>query len=104
MDLDPAIMPPISSPQVCADPSLRILWLGVIAQVQDTLPDVAEDGFHRVVVRTSLGQGDPVQLQFPHQAACLPALARVGPVLIQGQPNGDTSRRSPPLMPPFSCR
>jgi hypothetical protein len=93
MDPNPAILAPVSPPQVGADAPPRDPRLRVITQVQDARLDVAQDRLHGVVVGTALGQGHPAQLQLPHQPPRLPALARVGPVLVQHHPD------DPPAVP-----
>jgi hypothetical protein len=72
---------------VSADASLRRLGVPVITVVQDRLLIVAEEGFHRIIVRTSLGQTRPMQSQLPHQTPGLFRLAGMGWVLIQSDPH-----------------
>lgn len=62
-----------------------VAW--VVAVVQDSLLDVADNGLHRVVVRAPLGQTRPPQAQLPNQPPGSLCLARVRRVLIQGDPH-----------------
>jgi hypothetical protein len=85
-DVDLAILPPVAAPPVLADPALRVPRGAVIAVIQDQQLHVTEKGFHRIVVGAGLGEAHPVQVQRPHDVPRLPRLARVGRVLVQGDP------------------
>src|SRR5215831_11539525 len=70
-----------------AKPSLCSFRIWIVAAFKDTTLNVTESRFHWVIVWTPFRQTDPVQLQFAHRAACLAAFARVGAILIQGDPD-----------------
>jgi len=55
--------------------------------IQNPLGHVTEQGLDRVIIGTPLGQTDPVQVQGPHQPACLLGLAGVCGVAVQGDPD-----------------
>lgn len=63
--------------------------IGIIAIIQDHQLDVTEDGFNRVVIWAAFGQTDPMKVQFTHDLASEPRLARMGTVLVQDDPHGN---------------
>lgn len=86
-DADLWIRSPIASSQMRTDPFFGSLLMRIVAVVQDHHLHIAEDGFDRVVIWTSLGQTDPVQVQFSHHSPSRSRFARMRPVLIQGDPD-----------------
>jgi hypothetical protein len=54
----------------------------IIAIIQDHKLDVTEDRFNRVVIRAAFGQTDPMEVEFTHDLASEPRLARMGTVLV----------------------
>lgn len=70
-DVDPAVLPPVASPQVPADAPLRGFHIRVVAVVEDHQLDVAEDRLDWIVVWAPLGQRHPVPLQATPLTACL---------------------------------
>src|SRR5678809_1674898 len=70
-----------------ADPSLCSFCIWIVATFKDTPLNVTERRFHWIIVWTPFRQTDPVQLQFAHRAARLAAFARMGAILIQGDPD-----------------
>lgn len=84
--MNKAVLAPVALAPVSADASLCGSRIGIVAGIQDHLLQVAEEGFQRIVVGTSLGQTDPVQLEFPHHFAGEAGLAGVSTVLIQDYP------------------
>lgn len=58
-----------------------------MAVVQDHKLDVTEDVLHWVIIGTTFGQADPMELQIPHRLAGLARFARMRTILIQRHPN-----------------
>lgn len=63
--------------------------LAITAIIQDHKLDVTEDRFNRVVIGAAFGQTDPMEVQFTHDLASEPRLARMGTVLVQDDPHGN---------------
>lgn len=69
------------------DSSFRRLFIRIVTVVKNHHLDSTEDGFHRIVIRTALGQTDPVELELPHGLPGCPALTGMGAILIHGDPD-----------------
>ena len=82
-----AIAPPIASTPVRADSPLGRGRIRVVAVVQDHQLHIAEQRLDWIVIRASLGQTHPVQLQRAHGLPGRARLARMRSVLIQHYPN-----------------
>src|ERR1700752_708798 len=64
------VLPLIASAQMGAYPALCRLHIRVAAVMQHHQLHITEESFHRVVIGTSLGHRNPMQLEFPHRPAC----------------------------------
>ena len=66
-----------------ANASVCGLWIRIIAVIQNAQLHIAEQSFHRIVIRAGLGQTEPVDFQTTHGSTRFTRLARMGTVLIQ---------------------
>jgi hypothetical protein len=84
-----SIFSAIASTQMSTNPVLGAFGIRVIAVIQDHKLDVAENGFHRVIVRTTFGQANPVQVEVTHDLTGLARFTRMSTILIESHPDGD---------------
>ena len=66
---DSAILPAVAPSQVPADSSLRRLYVGIVAVIEDHQLDITEDRLDCIIVWAARGQRDPMQLQPSHFAS-----------------------------------
>ena len=85
-DADLAIRPSVAAAEMGADAMPGRSGIRIITVVQNHQLDVAVDGLDWVIIRTSLGQADPMQSELPNHPAGLPRLARMRPILVQYDP------------------
>lgn len=79
----------IATTKMGANSMLSEFGIWIIAIIQDHELDVTKDCFHRVVIRATFGQADPMEMQFTHDLTSKPRFARMGTVLIQDDPHGN---------------
>ena len=79
----------IAAAEMSTNSMLSRFGICVIAVVEDHKLNVTEDGFNWVVIGTTFGQADPVQMKVMHDLASEPRLARMGTVLVEDDPNGN---------------
>src|SRR5262245_33881336 len=87
--MNEAIPTAIATTKMGANSMLSRFGICIIAAIQDHELDVTEDRFHRVVVRATFGQADPMEVKITHHLTSKPRFARMGTVLIQDDPQGN---------------
>ncbi len=87
LDFHMSVASPVASWQMCADAFLGSLNISIVSVVQNHHLHITKECFHGIIVRTSLGQTNPVQLQLSHHSPRNPRLTRMRSVLIQGNPH-----------------
>ena len=81
------ITSPIAPTQMRTDAALGRAGIGIVTIIQNHRLDITEKGFHRIVIRATLGQRNPMQLQRTHRPTGLTRFTWMRPILIEGYPH-----------------
>lgn len=87
--MNETVLTTVASTEVSTNSMLSTSSISVIAVIQDHELDVTKDCFYRVIVRTTFGQANPMEVQFMHDLASQSRLAGMSTILIQDNPNGN---------------